>query len=223
MEEADGKAEAEADSARDDAGGPSSDHEGEEAADADAGGNGGCGAELAAEGIGGGKDAGGPRSGDGAPEDASSRPQGRSSKRARVVVGAIATEEIRPVSAPIPEPVLQVPEVSGADVGKLVISETSDGTMTGVVESYAETEEGLGVWTVRWVCHVPLVFATLLLLVAAQHCLQMFSRLLVGRKRGKEGVGCGRRWVPCTTVAVVVGGGGGGRVVVVVVVVVVIV
>lgn len=87
----------------------------------------------------------------GGAEGAPSPPPGRSSKRARVVVGAIPGEEIRPVAAPVQEPFLEVPEVSEADVGKMVISETSGGTLTGVVESFAETEDGLGVWTIRWV------------------------------------------------------------------------
>lgn len=65
------------------------------------------------------------------------------------MVGALPGEEIRPVAAPIREPCLEVPEVSEADVGKMVISETSGGTLTGVVESFAESEGGLGVWTIR--------------------------------------------------------------------------
>lgn len=67
------------------------------------------------------------------------------------MVGAIPGEEIRPVAAPVQEPFLEVPEVSEADVGKMVISETSQGTLTGVVESFAESKDGLGVWSIRLV------------------------------------------------------------------------
>lgn len=99
-------------------------------------------------------------SGAGGAEDAPSPAPGRSNKRARVVVGAVPGEEIRPVAAPVQEPFLEVPEVSEADVGKMVISETSEGTLTGVVESFAESEDGLGVWSIRWVVGgVGVVFA----------------------------------------------------------------
>lgn len=91
------------------------------------------------------------KSGTGGAEDTPSPPRDRSSKRARVVVGAVPGEEIRPVAAPVQEPFLEVPEVSEADVGKMVISETGEGTLTGVVESFAESGNGLGVWAIRCV------------------------------------------------------------------------
>ncbi|CAN0157441.1 unnamed protein product, partial [Ectocarpus sp. 4 AP-2014] len=75
-----------------------------------------------------------------------------SRKRVRTVfvVGAPPGEEIRPVAAAVPEPLLQVPEVSEADVGKLILSETGAGTLTGVVEAFEETEDGLCAWTIRY-------------------------------------------------------------------------
>lgn len=61
---------------------------------------------------------------------------------------------IRPVAALMGEPALEIPEVSEADVGKMVLSETSAGTLTGVVESFLESD-GLGVWSIRWGFIVP--------------------------------------------------------------------
>lgn len=58
-------------------------------------------------------------------------------------------EVIRPVAAPVQEPTLEIPEVSEADVGKMVLSETSGGTLTGVVEKFSEGHDGLGVWSIR--------------------------------------------------------------------------
>ncbi|CAN0289125.1 unnamed protein product [Ectocarpus fasciculatus] len=83
---------------------------------------------------------------------AGAAPDGSSRKKVRtvVVVGAPPGEEIRPVAAAVPEPLLQVPEVSKADVGKLVLSETGAGTLTGVVEGFEETEDGLGAWSIRY-------------------------------------------------------------------------
>lgn len=60
------------------------------------------------------------------------------------------TEVLRPVAAPVQEPGLEIPEVSEADVGKKVLSETCLGTLTGVVEKFVE-RDGLGVWSIRWV------------------------------------------------------------------------
>lgn len=48
------------------------------------------------------------------------------------------------------EPPLQIPEVSDADVGKVVLSETKAGTLTGVVEAFVERGD-IGVWKIRWV------------------------------------------------------------------------
>lgn len=59
-------------------------------------------------------------------------------------------EVIRPVGSPIQEPALAIPEVSGADVGKLLLSETMSGALTGVVEKFTE-RNGLGVWSIRCV------------------------------------------------------------------------
>ncbi|CAN0493790.1 unnamed protein product, partial [Ectocarpus sp. 12 AP-2014] len=117
-------------------------------------GAGGEGAERAegreGEGVAAGADA--SRPGAGPEAGAASPPSDGSRKRVRtvVVVGAPPGEEIRPVAAAVPEPLLQVPEVSEADVGKLVLSETGAGTLTGVVEAFEETEDGLGAWTIRY-------------------------------------------------------------------------
>ncbi|CBJ48306.1 hypothetical protein Esi_0002_0025 [Ectocarpus siliculosus] len=102
------------------------------------------------DGVAAGSDANRPGAG---PEaGAASPPSDGSRKRVRtvVVVGAPPGEEIRPVAAAVPEPLLQVPEVSEADVGKLVLSETGAGTLTGVVEAFEETGDGLGAWTIRY-------------------------------------------------------------------------
>lgn len=69
---------------------------------------------------------------------------GRSRKRPK----ASGEVDIRPVAAPVGEPSLEIPDVSEADVGKMVLSETRAGILTGVVESFAE-RNGLGVWLIK--------------------------------------------------------------------------
>lgn len=59
-------------------------------------------------------------------------------------------EVIRPVGSPVQEPALEIPEVSEADVGKFLLSETMSGALTGVVEKFTE-RNGLGVWSIRCV------------------------------------------------------------------------
>lgn len=68
----------------------------------------------------------------------------RSRKRRKV------SKALRPLAAPVQDPVLEIPEVSEKDVGKMVLSETNGGTLTGIVEKFIETD-GLGVWTIRYV------------------------------------------------------------------------
>lgn len=70
-------------------------------------------------------------------------PSGKGRKRRKA-------EAIRPLAAPVPEPGLEIPEVSEADVGKMVLSETGRVTLTGVIEKFVE-RDGLGVWSIRWV------------------------------------------------------------------------
>lgn len=70
-------------------------------------------------------------------------PTGKGRKRRKA-------EAIRPLAAPVPEPGLEIPEVSEADVGKMVLSETGCGTLTGVIEKFVE-RDGLGIWSIRWV------------------------------------------------------------------------
>lgn len=70
--------------------------------------------------------------------------QGSSRKRSKL------KEVIRPVGSPVQEPALEIPEVSEADVGKLILSETMSGTLTGVVEKFTE-RNGLGMWSIRCV------------------------------------------------------------------------
>lgn len=77
---------------------------------------------------------------------------GRSRKRPKVSGGQeekrVGKKRIRPVPVPVYEPELEIPEVSEADVGKMVLSETSAGILTGVVERFSE-RNGLGVWSIR--------------------------------------------------------------------------
>lgn len=77
--------------------------------------------------------------------EAPSSPGGKNNNNKR---RKIAVEKIRPVSSPIEDPALEIPEVSKADVGKMVLSETVAGTLTGVVEKFVE-QNGLGVWSIR--------------------------------------------------------------------------
>lgn len=124
------------------------------------------------------------RPGAGPEVGAASPPSDGSRKRVRtvVVVGAPPGEEIRPVAAAVPEPLLQVPEVSEADVGKLVLSETGAGTLTGVVEAFEETEDGLGAWTIRWVGVTTLLSLLLLLLLLPWGELLLLLLLLMLRE-----------------------------------------
>lgn len=77
---------------------------------------------------------------------------GRSRKRPKVKRGheeeRVRKKTIQPEPVAVCEPDLEIPEVSEADVGKMVLSETSAGILTGVVERFWE-RNGLGVWSIR--------------------------------------------------------------------------
>lgn len=123
------------------------------AVEAGAGAGGGAGAGARAEGSkrshGGGEgegESGAPEGDAGSQEEQKEEQLAAPKKKAKVA--EVAEEEIRPVAAPVRELALEVPQVSEADVGKMVLSETSDGALTGVVEGFTE-EDGLGVWSIR--------------------------------------------------------------------------